>query len=87
VVRQAREIENEQALRKGRLFRKVTLDPLRRNQDSAIASRQKPASVEALKAHCELTRAHAVSCGQNQARCGELVATGGVLYLRSAPLV
>jgi ribosomal protein L19E len=49
-------MKNEKALRKGRLFREATPRRLRRNQDCGIASGQKPARVEALKAHCETMR-------------------------------
>jgi hypothetical protein len=62
----------------------VKLRRLRQNQDTAIRSRPKPALVEELKAHRELTRAHAISCGQNWARCGKPVAIGDVLRLRNA---
>jgi hypothetical protein len=72
------------ALRKGRLFREVTLRRLRQNQDCAIGSRRKPASGEELKAHAGMTREHAGSCGEVQARCGKLVANGDVLRLPSA---
>jgi hypothetical protein len=75
------------ALRKGRLFREVELRRLRQNQDYGIRSRRKPALVEALKAHREMTRAHAISCGENWARCGKPVTIGDVLRLRNASFV
>jgi hypothetical protein len=60
---------------------------LRQNQDCEIRSRRKPALVEALKAHRGMTREQAKSCGENWARCGKLVAIGGVLRLRNASFV
>jgi hypothetical protein len=48
--------ETRKALRKGRLFRAITLRRLRQNQDSGIGSRRKPTSIEALKAHRGMTR-------------------------------
>jgi hypothetical protein len=56
---------------------------MRQNQDTAIGSKRKAASVEALKVHRKLTREHAESCGENWARCGKLVAIGGASRLRS----
>jgi hypothetical protein len=72
------------ALREGRLFREATVRRLRQNQDCGIGSRRKPALVEALKAHVEMTHEPAESCGENGARCGKLVAIGGVLRLSRA---
>jgi hypothetical protein len=60
---------------------------LRQNQDAGIGSRRKPAPVEELKVHRGMTREQAESCGENWARCGELVAIGDLLRLRSASLV
>jgi hypothetical protein len=60
---------------------------LRQNQDTAIGSRRKPALAEALKAHRGMTRDQAKSCGENWARCGKLVAIGGVWRFGSASLV
>jgi hypothetical protein len=57
---------------------------LRRNKDTAIGSRGKPASIEELKAHRGMTREQAESCGEVQARCGELVAIGDLSRPRSA---
>jgi hypothetical protein len=57
---------------------------LRQNQDTAIGSRQKPGTVEELKARRGITREQAESCGEVQARCGKLMAIGGVLRLRSS---
>jgi NAD(P)H-nitrite reductase large subunit len=57
---------------------------LRQNQDAAIGLRRKPASIEALKAHREMTREYAECCGETWARCGEPVAVGSLLPLRGA---
>jgi hypothetical protein len=75
------------ALRKGRLFREVELRLLRQNQDYGIRSRRKPALVEPLEPHRGMTREHAISCGENWARCGKLVAIGDVSRLRIASFV
>jgi hypothetical protein len=66
------------SLRKGRHFRRAATCRLRQNRDCGIGSRQKPAPVEELKTHCEMKREHTESCGKNWARCGKLMATGGV---------
>jgi hypothetical protein len=80
-------MEDKKALRKGRLFREVTVRRLRQNQDNAVGSRQKLASIETLKAHCAMTREQAESCGENWTRCGKLVAIGGVFGFATRRLV
>jgi hypothetical protein len=62
----------------------VKLRRLRQNHDRGTGSRRKPVLVEALKAHRGMTRDQAKSCGEKWARCGKLMAIGGVLRLRGA---